>query len=128
MYAEARDDRRRISETHRGQVETVGSQVVGRLCQFLGGLDELAAADNVRVRVVDGHVKPQRLQQDVLVENQLLRLLLVRVGPDVQRRHVAAVEADVRHLDHVLQLSRLLLHLGSQEQGRQRDRVPDEFI
>jgi hypothetical protein len=35
----------------------------------------------VRVRVVDGHVEAERLQQDVLVRHQLLRLLLVRVGP-----------------------------------------------
>ena len=79
MDAEARDGSGRVSETHCGQVEAVGGQVVGRLGQLLGGLDELTAAYDVGVRVVDGHVESQRLQQDVLVKNQLLGLLLVRV-------------------------------------------------
>jgi len=124
---EASDDRGRVSQTHGGQVEAVGGQVVRRLGQLLGGFDELAASDHVGVRVVDGDVEAERLEQDVLVEHQLLGFLLVRVGPDVKGRHVAAVEADVRHLDHVLQLSRLLLHLGGQEQGCQSDGIPGDI-
>ena len=43
-------------------------------------------------------------------------------------RGVPAVETDVRHLDDVLQLARLLLHLGSQEQAGQGDGVPVEAL
>jgi len=41
---------------------------------------------------------------------------------------IPAVEADVRHLDDVLQLARLLLHFGSQEQTGQGDGVPVEAL
>lgn len=75
----------------------------------------------MRVRVVDGHVEAQRLQQHVLVEDEVLRLLQVRVLGDV------LVQARVHHLDHVLQLARLLLDLGRQEQAGRCDAVPVEM-
>jgi len=36
--------------------------------------DHMAALDDVRVRMVDGHVKAQGLQQDVFVAHKLLGL------------------------------------------------------
>ena len=77
-----------IPETHRRQVEAVGRQVVGGLRQFFGGLDELAAADDVRVRVVNGHVEAQRLQQDVLVHHQLLSLFVIRFRSERWKEHI----------------------------------------
>ena len=65
-------------QAHGREMEAVGRKVVRRLGQFLGSLDELAAAHDVRVRMVDGHLEAEGLQQDVLVLHQLLRLLVVR--------------------------------------------------
>ena len=47
----------------------------------LHNLSHLATSNNVRVRVIDGHVESKRLQQDVLVGDQLLSFFLIRVRP-----------------------------------------------
>jgi hypothetical protein len=64
-------------------VEAVGCEVVGRLGKLFRGLDELAASYDVRVRVVDGHVKAKSLQEYVLVGDQLLGLLVVRFRSEI---------------------------------------------
>lgn len=69
---------------------------------------QVTRLDDVRVRMVDGHVEAQRLQKHVLVEDKVLRLFQVRVPGDVLRTRV---QARVHNLDHVLQLPRLLLDL-----------------
>lgn len=76
MNAETSDDRGRVSQAHGRQMEAVGGQVVGGLRQLFGGFDQLTTSDDVSVRVVDGNVEAQRLQQDVLVRHQLLSLFL----------------------------------------------------
>lgn len=45
----------------------VGGHEVGCLGQFLGSLDQLTASNHMRVWVIDGHIEPQGLQEDVLV-------------------------------------------------------------
>lgn len=69
----------------------------------------MARLDDVRVRVVDGHVEAERLQQHVLVEHQILGLLGVALFERIGRLEL---QADVHHLDDVLELARLLLDLG----------------
>ncbi len=41
----------------------------------------LTTANDVSVGVVDGHVEAERLQQDVLVGDQLLSFFLIRIRP-----------------------------------------------
>ena len=78
MNAETGDDRRRVSQAHRRQMETVGGQVIRSLSQLFGGFHQLATSHDVGVRVVDGDVEAESLQQDVLVRHQLLSLFLKR--------------------------------------------------
>lgn len=72
---------------------------------------QVTRLDDVGVRMVDGHVEAERLQEHVLVEDEVLRLFQVRVPGDVLR---ARVQTRVHHLDHVLQLPGLLLDLTGQ--------------
>jgi len=79
--------------------------------------DQLAGAHHMRVRMIDGHIETQRLQQHVLVEDKLLgEFGVVLLGG---RR-----QALVGSPDNVLQLPRLLLHLGGQEEASRRHGVP----
>lgn len=128
VYAEAGHHRRVILQTHGGQVQAVRRHEVRRLRQVLGSFDKVTRADDVRVRVVYGHVEAERLQEHVLVEHQVLGLLLVVVRSRIKRgAALATVQADVRHFDHVFQLPGLLLHLCGEEERCRRHRVPVEL-
>ena len=62
--------------------------------------------DHMRVRMVNGHVEAQRLQEDVFVEHQVLCLLDVRVLGGLLAR-----QTHVGDPDHMLQFPRLLFDL-----------------
>lgn len=52
----------RVAEAHGGQVEAIGGHEVRSLGKLLRSFDELAAPDDVSVRVVDGYVEAQSLE------------------------------------------------------------------
>lgn len=125
--AEAGDDRGLVLKAHCGQVQAVGGHEVGGLGEVLAGPDEVATADDVRVRVIDAHVEAERLEEDVLVHDEVGRLLEVLLRADVQRLVLVVLhEAELRHFDDVLELPRLLLHLAREEERRRRHVVPVE--
>lgn len=79
-----------------------------RLGSIAGGqtFDQVTRLDHMRVGMINGHIKAERLQQHVLVKDEVLRLFLVRLFG-----RLLAVQAHVCYPDHVLQLAGLLLHL-----------------
>lgn len=84
----------------------------------------MARLDDVRVRMVDGDVEAERLQQHVLVEHQILGLLGVALLERIGRLEL---QADVHHLDDVLELARLLLDLSGEKECCRGDAVPMEL-
>lgn len=79
---------------------------------------------HMRVRMVDGHVEAERLQQHILVEHQILRLLGVALAQRVRRFQP---QTDVYHLDDVLQLARLLFDLCREKKCRRSYTVSMEI-
>jgi len=78
--------------------------------------DQLAGAHHMRVRMIDGHIEAQRLQEHVLVEHKLLgEFGVILLGG---RR-----QALVGGPNNMLQLPRLLFYLGGQEEARRRHGV-----
>lgn len=77
--------------------------------------DQMAGLHHVRVRMVDGHIEAERLQQHILVEHQVLRLLL-ECGRTDFRALGDALRGEQR-LDDGLDLARLFLDFGRQEQA-----------
>lgn len=70
----------------------------------------MAGFDDVRVRMVDGDIETERLQQHILVEHQILSLLGVALFEWIGRFHT---QTYVNHLDDVLELPGLLFDLSS---------------
>lgn len=70
----------------------------------------MACFDDVRVRMVDGNIEPECLQQHVLVEHQILSLLGVAFFGWIGRLHA---QTYVHHFDDVLELSWLFFDLCS---------------
>lgn len=79
----------------------------------------MARFDHVRVRMIDGHIEAERLQQHILVEHQVLRLLLERGGADL--RALGDALGGKQRLDDGLDLARLLLDFGRQKQAGRRN-------
>ncbi len=125
VNAEAGDHRGFVLQAHGGEMQTVGRHEVGRLREVFARVGDVAELDDERVRMLDGDVEAQGHQQDILVADQFLRLLGVHLRAAVGVR-LAFLQAHLRHLDDVLELTGLLFDLGGQEEGGRGDRVTVE--
>lgn len=71
--------------------------------------DQLASAHHMRMRMIDSHIKTERLQQYILIEDKLLGEICIALFGSLR-------QALVRRSYHMLQLTGLLLHFGCQKQ------------
>lgn len=101
---------------------------VRSLRQLFRRLNQLATLDHVRMRMVDGDVKAQGLQQDVLVADQLLGLLYIGVRSRIDGRLIAqtVVEAKMSDLYDVFEFPRLFFDFGCEKQRRRGQRIAVE--
>lgn len=78
------------------------------------------------MRMVDGYIEAKCLEENVFIAHQFLCLCQVLFGLSLQL-WLISVKTNVGNLDNMLQLSRLLLHLSSQEKCSSRDIVSVEL-
>ena len=79
------DEDGRVLDAETGEVERGGGEIVGGVGEFFVAADQLAAADHVGVRVLDGDVEGERLEQDVLVGDHVLQFFQVFLGGRFER-------------------------------------------
>lgn len=69
----------------------------------------MARFHNVRMRMIDGHIEAERLQQNVLVEDQIVGVLIVERRIDFGEFLILQRKL---HLDDGLDFARLLFDFG----------------
>lgn len=84
----------------------------------------MTTSDDVSVRVIDADIESQSLEEDVLVHDEIRRLLQVLLGAGVDRLMMILHQTQLRHFDHVLELPWLLFDFGRKEKGRGCHCVP----
>ena len=90
-----------VLQTHRGQQETVMRHEVGDLSDVACHLHELSALQEVVVRMVNSHLKAQRLQQKYFVVLYPLLQLQVLRARDKPQTQVNQERTGQRQLSNV---------------------------